>query len=454
MEKKMEFKPLQLDEVENAGKPVKKRSLTKFLVLGSVALAVASAAMMLHTNKVNKQDYTTGVQQDVQAQHQESVQTKEQTSILANVAKKFNINSTKETHFSINEKSPLVNAQNKDKLNQAGDFELPAGLADNQVARKVAQIKFEKNSFYLSLLSEGEGFISRPGNDNIGKMWGNGWNFTLQNDNYNIQLSNAINMQGVGEKLNNIKHGKLSIQEEKQLSISPQRSMQASQLLGDGFEPGVIRGIAKQMPKNTQAQKIHKETGQTYEQIAQNMYNSLADNEKAAVLYHSYKVGEAGFAKYTNMIGSLITYGLSTDKTDMQRKTVADGFTYKYKINGQIKEDTRASILVSTMFANKEAFGYVIGKNVAPKNFSNLTNILSKNKITDTAAPGELKLPDPVGDEKAKIEAVGGKIDIQIIPDNYTTYSKADMSNISDNIKKMRENANQRTSPRVTSGWF
>ena len=59
----------------------------------------------------------------------------------------------------------MVSGKNKEVLNQAGNFELPSGLADNQVARKVSQIQFSGENYYLALTSEAEGYRSTVYND-------------------------------------------------------------------------------------------------------------------------------------------------------------------------------------------------------------------------------------------------------------------------------------------------
>ena len=99
------------------------------------------------------------------------------------------------------------------------------------------------------------------------------------------------------------------------------------------------------MAKNPEAIQLHNQTHKPYQQLAQEMEASLAPNERAAMLYHTYKVGEGGSFKYGELHKALIHYGLSKNRTPEMAKEVADKFTYKYTMNGQTFSDERASIL-------------------------------------------------------------------------------------------------------------
>lgn len=432
------------------------KSIKKFLLIGAVALATLGATVYLGMSSDNQPTVSKSTNAKVNVETTNTInQENQQLSEVSNTSDVITPNTTiesviqkKENSFPIFENSNLVNESNKAKLNEAGNFDLPSNLADNQVARKVAQIKFSDENYFLSLVSEGEGFRSSVYNDNIGFAFGNGWNISMQSKSYNENLAKIISNDNnyitkISSLSGNVKDRTLS-SDYSSVKIAPQRSMQIAEIMGERFEPGVIRGIAKQLPKNVQAQKIHKETGKSYEVIAQNLYDNLQPNEKAAVLYHSYKVGEAGFAKYTNMIGSLTTYALSDNKTEDMKKKVADGFTYKYKMNGEVKQDTRAEVIVSSMFADKEAFGYLVGKNVAPRNFASLSSSINKSNIDTSVAPGEVVIPDPVGEERARLEKLGTPINIELMPVN----------TVQENIKNIRESAQPKPKKSLPYGYY
>lgn len=378
----------------------------KLLVAATVVMAIGSVGLYVHNNKDTIAD--KGVL----------------TSIKDKINETIEKTTTKTIEFPIYIKSSLVNDKNKDLLNSVGNFEVKNGLADNQIARQVSQIQFSTGKYFLSLVSESEGFRSHLYNDNIGYALGNGWNISMQSHEYNTEIIKAIyedtnsahNLSSLsGKESTHV----LTSNDSSGIVITPQRSMQVAELMGEKFEVGVIDGIAKQMTKNSEAIKKHKETKQDYKTLATNMYKTLQPNEKAAILYHCYKVGEHGFSKYSDLLNSLITYSLSDNKTQDMKKVVADKFTYKYKINGQILSDNRASVLVGTMFSSPEAFGYIIGKNVAPHNISSFTTALQMNHINGNALPGSVVIDDPFGNEREKIEKNGGEIYISpVLPTN------------------------------------
>lgn len=321
----------------------------------------------------------------------------------------------------------IDNVEVKKSIEKAGNFEVPGGMKNNQVGRYVSQVQFKEQNYLLALVSEGEGFRNTLYNDNIGFAFGNGWNLSMQNSTYNKNIASTIsdNNEYIGKLVQ--LSGKTSDAKIpsnfNSLQISPQRAIQVSAIMSIDFEKSVVSSIEKQLQKSEKAKKIKVSTGKSFATMGQELYQNLESNEKAALVYHAYKVGGAGFNKYTTMLNSLVDYGLSTNKTPEQAKKVAESFTYKYTMNGEIKEDIRASVLVSTMFLDKNAFGYVIGKNVAPKNMKENLPIFGKYSIDVTQNSADLKIPDPVGEERTKIETAGGQVKIQIMPDINNTVS-------------------------------
>lgn len=428
---------LQADQlkVKTVGNPKNGGIIKKMIIASTVMLGLGASAVLFFsdsdTTNTNNSSFT--------------IKNNELLSVvkgkLLQAANNQNQNEVKEavkqTKFLINEASPLVNQYNKDQLNEAGNFDLPSNLADNQIARKVAQLQFEKENYSLSLKSEAEGFGRQVYNDNIGKAFGYGWNLTFQNSQYNKDLATAISTdKNYINKIVSLSGKEGVTKSSAGLTIEPQRAMQVSALMSERFYEGAINGIASKLPKNKLAVAEHNATGKSYKEIAVDVYNRLEENEKAVVVYHAYKVGSAGFAKYNNLINSLITYSFEKEKTPEMRRGVADQFTYKYKLNGKVLEDTRASILIGAMFADPSAFGYLIGKNVAPQNMRKLTSSFDKYNIDGKAEPGTQMLPDTLGDEKARIEKEGGKLDIILLPENDP------LQNIKEMRKPKKQNSN------------
>ncbi|EGY62988.1 MULTISPECIES: hypothetical protein [Ralstonia] len=431
--------------VKTVGKPKNGGVINKMIVGLTAAFAIGGAGLYVHNHSAQPEAPNTPTAQE------QTTSIKDQGVLAALKDKITPVAHKAETKFPIYEASPLVNSTNKEVLNQAGNFELPSGLADNQVARKVSQIQFSSENYYLALTSEAEGYRSTVYNDVGLYATGNGYNLSVQSKHYNENLLKAIskdkNLVGQLSSLAGKHFDPATAGAYKGLGIVPQRSMQISQLMGEKFEEGVINNIAKHMAKNPEAIQLHNQTHKPYQQLAQEMEVSLAPNERAAMLYHTYKVGEGGSFKYGELHKALIHYGLSKNRTPEMAKEVADKFTYKYTMNGQTFSDERASILIGTMFASKDGFGYVIGQNVAPRNFSDLTSAIKRANLGGSAAPGELKIPDPVGDEKAKLEADGKPFDMELSTQDLDGTNKLDVQS---NIKNMRAKATH--APKVGLG--
>lgn len=348
-----------------------------------------------------------------------------QTSVLDSV-KNIISNSTQETAVEksvilnpIYEASKLITVKNKDKLESVGQFTLPAGLKDNQVGRTVAQMKFTKGDYLSAIISEGEGFTSYLKDDNIGNVIADGLNTTMQSKEYLNSLVTSISKDPVYTKAFTALAGKkINTSVEKyNITITPQRGLQISYLAAEKYETGFINVLTKQVSKNPQYITEHNKTGKSYSDISHALYNKLQPNEQASLTYHTYKVGEFGLTKYTGMLSALVEYSIHT--TPENAKKVAEHMTYKYKMNGEIKEDIRAEFLVQSMFMDKAAFGYAIQKNVAPRNMASHIPAVTAHKID---VSGEtVSIPDPVGDMKAKLKLEGKTLQMSPVSPDFSS---------------------------------
>lgn len=398
--------------IEHSETPEKKSGLFK-TIIAIAALSIGATGLYLYDNQSNTTTVNDpSVMTKVGATIKESVVSA--ANNVPSVAKEEAIKNPVNTH------SNLINDKNKSVLEQIAQFDVPTNYKDNQVARHVAQHQYAKKEFYLSIVSEAESFRRRFYNDNIGYAFGNGWNVSLQSKSYNENLAKAVSQDGKFINAITSLSGKTGTQpisgSYSDIIISPQKSMQVAYLMGEKFEEGVLNGIEKHMRSHPTAQKKYKETGKNYEVLAKELFNSLQPNEQAALKYHAYKVGSAGFGAYKGLISNLIEYGYSTDKSIEKKKKVSEHFTYKYRINGEVKQDVRASVILSTMFDSPEAFGYTIGKNVAPRDISSRIPVFKSNNIEITNDPSQLVIPDPVGEAKAAAMANGGEIKIELLP--------------------------------------
>ena len=122
--------------VKTVGKPKNGGVINKMIVGLTAAFAIGGAGLYVHNHSAQPEAPNTPTAQE------QTTSIKDQGVLAALKDKITPVAHKAETKFPIYEASPLVNSTNKEVLNQAGNFELPSGLADNQVARKVSQIQF------------------------------------------------------------------------------------------------------------------------------------------------------------------------------------------------------------------------------------------------------------------------------------------------------------------------
>lgn len=402
---------LEKDEnPSNEGK--KSKNFKAFLAIGLMAMASAGLYMHNHNAKPFQQ-----------------VDTAQATSVLDSVKSAIHSSVTNEAKTPtailnpIYEASKLISSKNKDKLESVGQFTLPDGLKNNQIGRVVAQVKFKSGDFLAALISEGEGFTSTLTDDNIGNVIGYGLNTTMQSKAYLNSLATAISQDQTYIKSLSALGGQTinTHKEQYNMRITPQRALQISYLFTEKCENAVIKVVSKELAKDQIAIAEHKKTGKSFEKLGEELFNNLEKNEKSSLSYHTFKVGEFGLTKYTGMLTALVHY--SHDKTQENAKKVAEHMTYKYKMNGEIKEDIRAEFLVQSMFMNKGlAFGYSIKNNVAPRDMAKFIPAITAHKI-DTSVP-DFVIPDPVGDMKEKLRKEGKQLKMSPVAPDYSNPAK------------------------------
>lgn len=316
----------------------------------------------------------------------------------------------------------------KTSLEDAARFSIPEGFKENQISRYVSQVKFksamEKSTtqdFLAALMSEGEGFRSNLYRDNIGLAYGIGWNVSMQSREFNTFLMSAVNNNP--EAIKQITSfssspmaypaGKYGTEETK---MPVQRHLQASLLIADTFKnEGVLKGLEKHV-RNVPEAKNNYKSGQSYKDQTVQAFNSLDPNIQAALIYHSYKVGSAGYGKYNTLNQRVAEYAFTpVDKrTAEQRRNIAETISYTYKYNGETLRDTRAEIKVAAMISNPEAFGSMIKSNPAPKTIYDDVPQLRKNNVSVPQGTEEFNIPDPVGELKQSSLESGKPLDLKM----------------------------------------
>ncbi len=340
------------------------------------------------------------------------------------------VNSQADVKFPLFETSLLTNPHVKSTLEKMSNFDLSSDLKDNQISRVVAQVSFKNQYWFGALASEAEGFRGKIYNDNVGFAVGNGWNLSMQSSSYNQLLAstisdnqeyqkNAAAMASAKQKV--VKDGDFSFE------IAPQRALQVAGLMSlDFYKNGLLPALDKQAKKK----------GLTGQQVIA----GLEPHQRDALIYHTYKVGNAGVAKYTTLLESVVQYSqLSTEKkSDIEeKKKVAANFTYKYKLDGKTLQDTRASVLVASMFIDTNVFAQIIQS--VPQGVNRLSSQDFAKKLPDFKAGvefgEEIKIPDPVGDAKNDMLKRG------LVPDmKFNAVSPSDAVERMQNMRKPMQN--------------
>lgn len=296
------------------------------------------------------------------------------------------IEATDELLYPVFKASRYVTDKNEEHLNNIGKFKLKDGLAPNQIGNLISRFSFRNANYYEALMVAGEGYV-RTIEDNVGSTIYHGINLNFQNkstmNNLAIGVSEDKQLIDAYTKVAGVQ----TVQEIKQILtnhwLPPQQSLQFSSMLQTGFDAGLMN----QFKRVGQASK--RDTKQ-----AQALFDGLEPNVQAATRYMVYKLGEGNFGKYKSFINALWDYSLTPieQRTIEQRKSIAQMIAFKYTITQEkdgkkekvIKEDTRASLLVQSMFISPQSFGYIIDEDVKPIYFDGVyKNITGKDKSFD-----------------------------------------------------------------------
>lgn len=258
---------------------------------------------------------------------------------------------------------------------------------NKSVARSLALSEAAKGNWYSSIVSEVEGFKNFPYMDNKGAAIGFGWNLGQQSVARNTELTRAIGLDSAAAVQLVALSGVQQPSSLPRASITPDQGSQAVMLLREQYEAP----MRKLVPS----------------------FASLKKNEQDALVYHAYKVGGGGAAKYTSMLNALKVY--AADGTEANKLKVADTFSYKYTLNGKVYTDARSKLYLAALFTSTEAYTYLLGTTPAPANFNQVAKLASQ-KI-DTSKPAEAQVQDEFGDVKEELMRTGKPFDLTIAED-------------------------------------
>lgn len=265
--------------------------------------------------------------------------------------------------FTPNKELYLITNKNlQSRVHKASNFNIDAKSGNSHaVAKKVSIIQFKAKNLYLALLSITEGYSPKIEKDNVGYMFGNGWNVSLQDSDYNKKIAYTIfKDEMIAENISDMS-GKSSLNKNvKDLLISPQQAMAASELMKDNFKKSFLNGLSHYVLKHGKASKEFKSSDKSLTEFSNDIFTKLKPNEQAALIYHTYRVGEGGLKGYKKMFISLLDYHYAPpNKKPLFKALTAKNLNYKYKKNGKIHSDERAEGLVGGMFKGADKFQVV-----------------------------------------------------------------------------------------------
>ncbi len=239
------------------------------------------------------------------------------------------------------------------------------------VSNVVAIEQYRKASYYESIAAYLEGFRPNIYNDNIGFAWAFGWNVSMQNAKTNAWLTSSVGVSIEDQKAIVALSGDTNKKVAPAVNITPGQGIQAVTLMRKIYEGGNgIRSIIKPA-----------------------VYDQLKPNEQAALVYHTYKVGPGGAAKYKTMNGLISDYVKAP--TPEKALRIGSEFKYSYMLRGQKMYDTRSGAYLAAMFSNPEAYGAMIGANAAPKDLE---------KILASVKYGSIDSSKPIPEQIEKLD--------------------------------------------------
>lgn len=246
--------------------------------------------------------------------------------------------------YDVYENSRFVNMQNKKSLLNIANFQLK-NKDIRSMGHEMAQIQFEKKQYFLALASQAEGFQPQVYHDNKGFAFGTGWNLTKQSREYNKELAKAVFKDEVTIATLTNMSGQYKNSIHQEVSISPQKSLQITYLMGENIKKEIV---LKKMSQFIQETK--KVSSMYADKMADRIFSKLHPNQQDALIYHAYKVGPNGFLKYKKLLSSII----AGSPQNAQKE-----FNYTYQVGKKTYQDKQASQLVSAMFKSPQEFGKI-----------------------------------------------------------------------------------------------
>lgn len=253
---------------------------------------------------------------------------------------------------------------------------------NNSISGQVAKTELAAGRYFTSLVAWNEGFRGNFYHDNSGVAVAYGFNASYQSKATSLMVGDMIlESREKGQVLANLS-GQFNVSPLPSISINPEQGLKMSELIKPQYENPMRAWIPG--------------------------FENLTKAQQAVVTYHAYKTGAGGAMKYKTLHRKLLA--VIANPTLENTQDAAKEFTYKYTINGVVKQDTRSTVYMQALFIDPEGYNGLINGKTAPS----LANVpeLTAQKI-DVTKPANFELiPDPIGEAKLEMERTGKRLEI------------------------------------------
>ena len=206
-------------------------------------------------------------------------------------------------------------------------------------ARNIAKEQLSQGNYFESIVSEAEGFVPGAYMDNKGVAVAFGWNVSMQSSSFNRRVAKAIGLPKSAQETLARLSGVMTPESLPNVRITPKQGLQAVRLMRPVYE----QAMRELVPS----------------------FDRLQPHERAALVYHAYKVGPDGAESYKRLLSALARY--DQEQSDENRKAVAKTFTYWFTHTddqNQVKrvKDRRAEIYISSLWMGHEQWEKVLSQ--------------------------------------------------------------------------------------------
>lgn len=267
------------------------------------------------------------------------------------------------------------------------------GIPNQNDSDSLSVQQLNQQHYFRALVAEVEGYRAYLYNDNKGYAIGMGWNVSMQTRQTNEKIASTI---GLPSNQASQLVALSSMHKERPLpryiQLTPSQAFQAVEWMKPQFEEPIKQLI-----------------GQGFDQ--------LAPNKQAVLIYHVYKVGPEGAAKYHHLIADVKQF--IKNPTEQLNEKIAKDFTYKYTINGTVKQDTRSQMYMASMWLDPSSFSYIVSKEPVQKLPQDMPVIASTfQQKVNINEPIEPQIKNPVQDRLNTIYQEGKTPTVELVNPN------------------------------------